>query len=164
MVPEKLRQPGSQQTHKVNPRRRQARRSASTDGQAGQIGGEMRADTPLNLYVNGSSLEVWASGDGLDVHRRHPRATGSAGMVAPSTDFAPGWIATALDATAAPGSEVVITDADGAEVATYTVRRTSPPSSSPRATSSRARPTRSASTARRRPSPPARHPPATAAR
>ncbi len=47
-------------------------------------------------------------------------ATGSAGMmVAPSTDSAQGWIATALDCTAPAGSEVVITDADGTEVATY---------------------------------------------
>ena len=51
-------------------------------------------------------------------------ATGSAGMmVAPSTDSAQGWIATALGTTAAAGSEVVITDADGAEVASYTHRK-----------------------------------------
>ena len=44
-------------------------------------------------------------------------------MVAPSTDSAQGWIATALGTTAAAGSEVVITDADGAEVATYTIAK-----------------------------------------
>ena len=43
-------------------------------------------------------------------------------MVAPSADSAQGWIATALGTTAAAGSEVVITDADGAEVAAYTTR------------------------------------------
>jgi antitoxin (DNA-binding transcriptional repressor) of toxin-antitoxin stability system len=44
-------------------------------------------------------------------------------LVAPSTDSAQGWIATALDATATAGSEVVITDAGGAEVATYTPQK-----------------------------------------
>lgn len=124
--------------------------SAATDGQPG---GEMAADDSLHLYVNGGTLEVWASGDGLDsngdatisggditVHGPTTDgngaldvngtftisggtllATGSAGMmVAPSTDSPQGWIATALDATAAAGSEVVISDADGGEVATYT--------------------------------------------
>ena len=128
--------------------------SASTDGQGG-MGGEMQADSSLHLYVNGGSLEVWASGDGLDsngdatitggdivvygpttdgngaldvngtfdVSGGTLLAVGSAGMmVAPSTDSAQGWIATALDATTA-GSEVVITDADGAEVATYTPQK-----------------------------------------
>lgn len=134
--------------------------SASADGQGamgggmgGGMGGTMEADSSLHLYVNGGSLEVWASGDGLDsngdatitggdivvygpttdgngaldvngtfdVSGGTLMAAGSAGMmVAPSTDSAQGWIATALDATAAAGSEVVITDADGAEVATYT--------------------------------------------
>ncbi|WP_299926928.1 carbohydrate-binding domain-containing protein [uncultured Nocardioides sp.] len=127
--------------------------SAATDGQPG---GEMAADESLHLYVNGGTLEVWASGDGLDsngdaaitggditVHGPTTDgngaldvngtfdvsggtllATGSAGMmVAPATDSAQGWIATALDATAAAGSEVVISDADGAEVATYTLAK-----------------------------------------
>ncbi|MBL0746699.1 carbohydrate-binding domain-containing protein [Nocardioides baculatus] len=130
--------------------------SASTDGQAGGMGGEMAADSSLNLYVNGGSLEVWASGDGLDSNGNATitggdivvygpttdgngaldvngtfevtggtlMATGSAGMmVAPSTDSAQGWIATALASTAAAGSEVVITDADGTEVATYTIEK-----------------------------------------
>ncbi|RYB89366.1 carbohydrate-binding domain-containing protein [Nocardioides glacieisoli] len=132
--------------------------SAATDGTAGQMGGggEMQADTSLNLYVNGGSLEVWASGDGLDsngnatitggdilVHGPTTDgngaldvngtfevsggtllATGSAGMVvAPSTDSAQGWIATTLASTAAAGSEVVITDADGTEVATYAIEK-----------------------------------------
>ena len=111
--------------------------SASTDGQPG---GEMAADDSLALYVNGGTLEVWASGDGLDsngsatitggeitvygpttdgngaldvngtfdVSGGTLVATGSAGMmVAPSTDSAQGWIATALGTTAAAGSEVV---------------------------------------------------------
>jgi len=123
--------------------------SAATDGQPG---GEMAADSSLALSINGGTVEVWASGDGLDSNGNATitggeitvygpttdgngaldvngtfdvtggtlLATGSAGMmVAPSTDYAQGWIATALDATAAAGSEVVITDADGAEVATY---------------------------------------------
>jgi hypothetical protein len=131
--------------------------SASTDGAAGQggggSGGEMQADTSLDLVINGGTLEVWSSGDGLDsngyatitggdivvygpttdgngaldvngtfeVTGGTLMATGSSGMmVAPSTDSEQGWIATALSATAAAGSEVVITDADGAEVATYT--------------------------------------------
>lgn len=47
-------------------------------------------------------------------------AVGSSGMmVAPSTDSAQGWIATALASTAAAGSKVVITDDSGASVATY---------------------------------------------
>ena len=126
--------------------------SASTDGQPG---GEMAADSSLALYVNGGTLEVWASGDGLDSNGNATItggdvtvygpttdgngaldvngtfdvsggtlvATGSAGMmVAPSSDSAQGWIATALGTTAAAGSEVVITDADGAEVAAYAPR------------------------------------------
>lgn len=51
-------------------------------------------------------------------------ATGSAGMmVAPSSDSAQAWIATALSTTAAAGTEVVITDADGDEVAAYTPQK-----------------------------------------
>ncbi len=119
-------------------------------------GGEMAADNSLNLYVNGGTLEVWASGDGLDSNGNATitggdivvygpttdgngaldvngtfevtggtlMATGSAGMmVAPSTDSAQGWIATALASTATAGSEVVITDADGTEVATYAIEK-----------------------------------------
>jgi hypothetical protein len=128
--------------------------SAATDGAAGQMGGGGggAADSSLNLYVNGGTLEVWASGDGLDSNGNATitggditvygptdagngaldvngtfdisggtlSATGGGAMiVAPSTDSAQGWIATALSATSAAGSEVVITDADGAEVATY---------------------------------------------
>ena len=129
--------------------------SAATDGQGG-MGGGMEADGSLNLFVNGGTLEVWASGDGLDSNGNATItggdivvygpttdgngaldvngtfevsggtlvATGSSGMmVAPSTDSAQGWIATALSATAAAGSEVVITDADGAEVATYAIEK-----------------------------------------
>lgn len=128
--------------------------SAATDGRAGM--GGMAADDSLHLHVNGGTLEVWASGDGLDsngsatitggdivVHGPTTdgngaldvngafevtggtlMATGSAGMmVAPSADSAQGWIATALDTTAAAGSEVVITDADEADVATYTLEK-----------------------------------------
>ncbi|MFC7726041.1 carbohydrate-binding domain-containing protein [Nocardioides sp. GCM10028917] len=127
--------------------------SASTDGQPG---GEMAADGSLALYVNGGTLEVWASGDGLDSNGNATItggeitvygpttegngaldvngtfdvsggtlvATGSAGMmVGPSTDSAQGWIAAALGTTAAAGSEVVVTDADGAEVAAYTIAK-----------------------------------------
>jgi hypothetical protein len=124
--------------------------SASADGRPG---GEMAADDSVRLVVNGGTLEVWASGDGLDsnggatitggditvygptadgngaldvngtfeVSGGTLLATGSSGMlVAPSSDSAQAWIATALSATAAAGSEVVITDADGDEVAAYT--------------------------------------------
>lgn len=127
--------------------------SDDTTATDGQPGGGMETDSSLHLYVNGGSLEVWASGDGLDsngdatitggditvygpttdgngaldvngtfeVTGGTLLAVGSSGMmVAPSTDSAQGWIATALSATAAAGSEVVITDADGADVATYT--------------------------------------------
>ena len=129
--------------------------NASTAGSsdADMGGGGMQADDSLNLHVNGGSLEVWASGDGLDSNGNATitggdivvygpttdgngaldvngtfevtggtlMATGSSGMmVAPSTDSAQGWIATALDSTATAGSEVVVTDADGAEVAAYT--------------------------------------------
>ena len=116
----------------------------------------MEADSSLNLVINGGTLEVWSSGDGLDsngdatitggdivvygpttdgngaldvngtfeVTGGTLVATGSAGMmVAPSTDSAQGWIATALGATAAAGSEVVVTDADGSEVATYALEK-----------------------------------------
>ncbi len=132
--------------------------SASTDGQAGQTGGGMggggmEADSSLHLYVNGGTLEVWASGDGLDsngdatitggditvygpttegngaldvngtfdVSGGTLVATGSAGMlVAPSSDSDQAWIAAALDTTAAAGTEVVVSDEDGTEVASYT--------------------------------------------
>lgn len=127
--------------------------SASTDGQAGQMGGGMGADSSLHLYVNGGTLEVWASGDGLDsngdatitggditvygptadgngaldvngtfdVSGGTLVATGSAGMmVAPSTDSDQAWIAAALDTTASAGTEVVLSDEDGTEVASYT--------------------------------------------
>ena len=130
--------------------------SAATDGQGGMGGGGMEADSSLDLYVNGGTLEVWASGDGLDSNGNATitggdivvygpttdgngaldvngtfevtggtlMATGSAGMmVAPSTDSAQGWIATALSSTAAAGSEVVISDADGTEVATYSIEK-----------------------------------------
>lgn len=130
--------------------------SASTDGQAGQMGGGMgggmEADSSLHLYVNGGTLEVWASGDGLDsngdatitggditvygptadgngaldvngtfdVSGGTLVATGSAGMmVAPSTDSDQAWIAARLDTTASAGTEVVVTDEDGTEVASY---------------------------------------------
>lgn len=127
--------------------------SASTDGRAGR---GMGADASLDLYVNGGTLEVWASGDGLDsngdatitggdivVHGPTTDgngaldvngtfevsggtlvAAGSSGMlVAPSTDSAQGWIAAALPSTAAAGSEVVVADPDGAEVAAYTIQK-----------------------------------------
>lgn len=132
--------------------------ASSDDGTAtdGQPGGEMAADDSVRLVVNGGTLEVWASGDGLDsngsatitggditvwgpttdgngaldvngtfeVSGGTLLATGSAGMmVAPSTDSAQAWIATALAATAAAGSEVVVTDEDGSEVAAYTPQK-----------------------------------------
>jgi hypothetical protein len=127
--------------------------SAATDGRPG---GEMAADDSVRLVVNGGTLEVWASGDGLDsngsatitggditvwgpttdgngaldvngtfeVSGGTLLATGSAGMmVAPSTDSAQAWIATALSSTASAGSEVVVTDEDGDEVAAYTPQK-----------------------------------------
>lgn len=127
--------------------------SAATDGRPG---GEMAADDSVRLVVNGGTLEVWASGDGLDSNGSATitggnitvygpttdgngaldvngtfevgggtlLATGSAGMmVAPSTDSAQAWIATALSTTAAAGSEVVVTDEDGDEVAAYTPQK-----------------------------------------
>lgn len=133
--------------------------AASSDDSAaadGQPGAEMAADDSVRLVVNGGTLEVWASGDGLDsngsatitggditVHGPTADgngaldvngtfdvsggtllAAGSAGMmVAPSTDSAQAWIATALSGTAAAGSEVVVTDADGAEVAAYVLAK-----------------------------------------
>ncbi|GAB3020419.1 hypothetical protein GCM10011376_23480 [Nocardioides flavus (ex Wang et al. 2016)] len=134
--------------------------SAATDGtaggQPGMGGGGMEADDSLNLVINGGTIEVWSSGDGLDSNGYATitggditvygptsdgngaldvngtfaitggtlMATGSSGMmVAPSTDSAQGWIATALSTTAVAGSEVVITDADGTEIAAYTVAK-----------------------------------------
>ncbi|WP_107766088.1 carbohydrate-binding domain-containing protein [Nocardioides terrigena] len=130
--------------------------SAATDGAGGPGGGGMAADRSLQLFVNGGTLEVWSSGDGLDsngdatitggditvlgpttegngaldvngtfdVSGGTLVATGSAGMlVAPSADSSQGWIATVLTATASAGSEVVVTDDDGAEVATSTVEK-----------------------------------------
>lgn len=129
--------------------------STATDGQGG-MGGSMEADSSLNLVINGGTLEVWASGDGLDSNGNATitggdivvygpttdgngaldvngtfeitggtlMATGSSGMmVAPSTDSAQGWLATALSGTATAGSEAVITDADGTEVAAYTIEK-----------------------------------------
>ncbi|MEO5665531.1 MAG: carbohydrate-binding domain-containing protein [Nocardioides sp.] len=131
--------------------------SAATDGQGG-MGGGMEADTSLHLVINGGTLEVWSSGDGLDSNGYSTItggdivvygpttdgngaldvngafeitggtlvATGSSGMlVAPSTDSAQGWLATALSGTAGAGSEVVITDADGTEVAACTIEKDS---------------------------------------
>lgn len=135
--------------------------SAATDGvggpPAGGPGGAgMEVDDSLNLVINGGTVEVWSSGDGLDSNGHATItggditvygptadgngaldvngtfevtggtlvATGSSGMmVAPSADSAQGWIATALPATAVAGSEVVITDDDGTELATYTVEK-----------------------------------------
>ncbi len=127
--------------------------STTTDGQPG---GEMAAGDSVRLVVNGGTLEVWASGDGLDsngsatitggditvygpttdgngaldvngtfdVSGGTLLAAGSAGMmVAPATDSAQAWIATALSTTAAAGAEVVVTDADGAEVAAYALAK-----------------------------------------
>ncbi|MDN4162980.1 carbohydrate-binding domain-containing protein [Nocardioides abyssi] len=135
--------------------------SASTDGSggppdAGGGGGSMATDDSLNLVVNGGTLEVWASGDGLDsngnaviaggditvygptsdgngavdvngtfdVSGGTLLATGSAGMmVAPSPDSPQAWVSTALPGAAAAGSEVVITAADGTQIASYTVEK-----------------------------------------
>lgn len=130
--------------------------SATTDGGAGEMGGGMEADSSLNLVINGGTLEVWSSGDGLDSNGYATItggdivvygptmdgngaldvngtfditggtlvATGSSGMmVAPSTESGQGWLATALAGTATAGSEVVITDADGTEVAAYTIEK-----------------------------------------
>jgi hypothetical protein len=133
--------------------------AASSDDTAaadGQPGGGMAADDSVRLVVNGGTLEVWASGDGLDsngsatvtggditvygpttdgngaldvngsfeVSGGTLLATGSAGMmVAPSAGSAQAWIATALSATAAAGSEIVVTDADGDEVAAHTPQK-----------------------------------------
>lgn len=131
--------------------------SASTDGVAGSpAGGEMAVDDSLSLVINGGTLQVWSSGDGLDSNGHAAitgghiivygpttdgngsldvngtfevsggtlMATGSAGMmVAPSSDSLQGWIATALTATAAADSEVVISDENGDEVAVYTVQK-----------------------------------------
>jgi hypothetical protein len=132
--------------------------ASSDDGAAtdGQPGGEMAADDSVRLVVNGGTLEVWASGDGLDsngsatitggditvwgptadgngaldvngtfeVSGGTLLATGSAAMlVAPSVDSAQAWIATALSTTAAAGTEVVVTAADGDEVAAYTPQK-----------------------------------------
>ena len=130
--------------------------SATTDGQGGMGGGGMEADSSLNLVINGGTLEVWASGDGLDSNGNATItggditvygpttdgngaldvngtfditggtlvAAGSSGMmVTPATDSAQGWVATALSGTATAGSDVVITDADGTEIAAYTIEK-----------------------------------------
>ncbi|WP_148573776.1 carbohydrate-binding domain-containing protein [Nocardioides caldifontis] len=133
--------------------------SAAKDGSARHqqgMGGGMEADSSLRLVINGGTIEVWASGDGLDsngdatitggdITVYGPTtdgngaldvngtfdiaggtliATGSAGMmVAPSTDSEQGWIATALAANAAAGSEVVISAADGSRIAAYAVEK-----------------------------------------
>lgn len=131
--------------------------SAATDGTGGPLsGGGMEADDSLNLVINGGTLEVWSSGDGLDSNGNATitggditvygpttdgngsldvngtfevtggtlMAAGSAAMmVAPSTDSPQGWIATALTTAAAAGSDVVITNEDGDEVATYAIQK-----------------------------------------
>lgn len=128
----------------------------SSSTQQGPGGGEMAADSSLNLYVNGGTLDVWSSGDGLDsngnatitggtITVNGPTsdgngaldvngtfsisggtlvALGSSGMmVAPSTDSAQAWLATALTSTAAAGSTVRITDSGGTEVASFTTTK-----------------------------------------
>jgi hypothetical protein len=88
-------------------------------------------DSNGSATITGGDITVWGpttDGNGaLDVNGTFEVsggtlvAAGSAGMmVAPSTDSDQAWIATALSATAAAGSEVVVTDAEGDEVATWT--------------------------------------------
>jgi len=122
----------------------------------GAPGGGMEADSSLHLVINGGTLEVWASGDGLDsngdatitggditvygpttdgngaldvngaftISGGTLLAAGSAGMmVAPDSDSGQAWLATALTATAPAGSTLVITDADGDEVASYELEK-----------------------------------------
>lgn len=90
-----------------------------SNGDATVTGGEITVHGPTSdgngaLDVNGT----------FDVSGGTLLATGSAGMmVAPSTDSAQGWLATALGSTAAAGSEVVVSDADGTEVATWTLEK-----------------------------------------
>jgi hypothetical protein len=62
--------------------------SAAADGTAGQMGGggEMQADASLNLIVNGGSLEVWASGDGLDSNGNATITGGDIVVHGPTTD------------------------------------------------------------------------------
>ena len=57
--------------------------SASTDGQPG---GAMAADDSLALYVNGGTLEVWASGDGLDSNGSATITGGEITVYGPTTD------------------------------------------------------------------------------
>ena len=57
--------------------------SATTDGQPG---GEMAADDPLRLVVNGGTLEVWASGDGLDSNGSATITGGDITVYGPTTD------------------------------------------------------------------------------
>jgi hypothetical protein len=91
-------------------------------------------DSNGSATITGGDITVWgptADGNGaLDVNGTFEvsggtlLATGSAGMlVAPSVDSAQAWIATALSSTASAGSEVVVTDADGDEVAAYTPQK-----------------------------------------
>lgn len=170
--------------------------SAATDGQGG-MGGGMEADTSLHLVINGGTLEVWSSGDGLDSNGYATItggdivvygpttdgngaldvngafeitggtlvATGSSEMlVAPSTDSAQGWLATALSGTAGAGSEAVITDADGTEVAACTIEKDFASVVFSSADIEQGRPTPSPSTAPRPRSPQASRPPVAAAR
>jgi hypothetical protein len=91
-------------------------------------------DSNGSATITGGDITVWGpttDGNGaLDVNGTFEvsggtlLATGSAGMmVAPSTDSAQAWIATALSSTASAGSEVVVTDEDGDEVAAYTPQK-----------------------------------------
>ena len=49
-------------------------------------GGEMEADSSLHLYVNGGTLEVWASGDGLDSNGNATITGGDIVVYGPTTD------------------------------------------------------------------------------
>ncbi|NHC21927.1 carbohydrate-binding domain-containing protein [Nocardioides sp. IC4_145] len=64
--------------------------SASTDGTGGPPdagrGGSMAADDSLNLVVNGGTLEVWASGDGLDSNGNATLTGGDLIVYGPTSD------------------------------------------------------------------------------
>ena len=128
--------------------------SSVEDDASGQDGGaKERADETLRIVVNGGTIDVRASGDGIDsngdatitggtvaIHGPvdGPEgaldvngtfradggelvAVGSSSMLnVPSTESSQGWLAATFDGTVDAGEQVVVRDATGTEVTTFT--------------------------------------------
>jgi len=58
----------------------------SSSGDSAQGGGDMSADTSLQLWINGGDLAVWSSGDGLDSNGYATITGGTITVNGPTTD------------------------------------------------------------------------------